>query len=75
MKYIIVLIVIFSFESVAQEANDDLSAPVTPPEENAGTATNKNSGNQPTGGQGEFDDFQPSEEISEDLSVPFPSDI
>ncbi len=31
---------------------------------------------QPTGNQsGDFDVFQPSEEISEDLAVPFPADI
>jgi len=74
MKYLLVFIILFSFsfsifsqESVESESSSTDPDPSTPPEEDLPAPQ--------SGEQSDFEVFEPSETVSEDLSVPFPVDI
>ena len=78
MKYLIVLtnILLSSLSVYSQETENsapDVAQPASaennPPSNEAETTSSTDNE------QSDFDVFQPSEEISEDLSVPFPVDI
>ena len=73
MRYILVLICFLSFLSYAEQAADQpLSQAQKEPEAQTET-TEKQAEN--TEANADFKTFQPSEDISEDLAVPFPVDI
>lgn len=58
----------------ADEGDSDDTATANNTQNSEETEDSDADRNQPPGG-GSFEDFDPSEEISEDLSVPFPVDI
>lgn len=70
---------VFDEQESSQEASPVESASnadeISVSAENNTTAAEPVEGQGNNGGNGNFDVFRPSEEISEDLAVPFPADI